>query len=241
MKNPLPSRQQEQQKLNISARPRFWDYQNSETAVRASNKDIRCSALPFWRLQDIQPERLRRTPPPRKGLIMAGYNYGYHRDKMEKEFAQIAATCRAEGIAEDTIGIIHRILLNELNSNRKFYTHTQSYDGMKLQNGSDVDVGNNPLLKNYLEQFSAPQVEIYEWHYMAWLDDIDTPEIVEWLRTLREGDILLLTLLVVNDLKQTEAAKILEKHDSAISRKMKQLRESLAKVLPEPLRKRYIR
>lgn len=172
---------------------------------------------------------------------MAGFNYGYHRKKMEKEFAQIASVCRAEGIAEDTIGIIHRILLNELNSNRKFYTHTQSYDGMKFQDGSDADVGSNPLLKNYLEQFSAPQVEIYEWHYMAWLDDIDTPEVVEWLGALGEEDILLLTLLVVDGLKQTEAAKILGKHDSAISRKMKQLRESLTKVLPEPLRKRYIR
>ena len=160
---------------------------------------------------------------------------------MEKEFAQIAATCRAEGIAEDTIEIIHRIRLNELNSNRKFYTHTQSYDGMKFQNGSDVDVGNNPFLEDYLEQFSAPQVEIYEWHYMAWLDDIDTPEVVKWLGALGEEDIRLLTLLVVDDLKQTEAAKILGKHDSAISRKMKQLRESLAKVLPEPLRKCYIR
>lgn len=160
---------------------------------------------------------------------------------MEKEFAQIAATCRAEGIPEDTIGIIHRMLLDELNSDRKFYCKTLSYDGTRLPDGSDTSVDSNPFLLDHLEQFSAPQVEISEWGYMAWLDDIDTPEIAEWLRTLGEGDIRLLTLLVVDGLKQTEAAKTLKKHDSAISRKIKGFRKKLAKALPEHIQRKYIR
>lgn len=172
---------------------------------------------------------------------MVGYNYAYHREKMEKEFAQIASVCRAEGTSEDKIEAIHRLLLDELNSNRRFQTHTMSYDGLQFADGDMVNEERSPLLRDHLEQFSVTQVDISEWGYMAWLDDIDTPEIVEWIRTLGEEDILLLTLLVVDDLKQTEAAKILKKHDSAMSRKMKQLRESLAKILPESLRKRYIR
>lgn len=167
------------------------------------------------------------------------FNYGYARNKMEQEFAQIAAVCRAEGMPEDTIEIIHRILLYELNSNRKFFNHTLSYDGMKFPNGENTSIDNNPLLENYLEQFCTPQVEIWEW--AGWIEDLDTPEIIVWAQGLNEIDRRLLTLLIEDGLKQTEVAKILKKHDSAISRKMKQLRESLEKVLPERLRKLYIK
>lgn len=75
----------------------------------------------------------------------------------------------------------------------------------------------------------------------GWIADLDTPEIIVWAQNLDKIDRQLLTLLAMDGLKQTEAAKILEKHSSAISRKIKQLREGLAKVLPEKLRKQYIR
>lgn len=170
---------------------------------------------------------------------MAGFNYGYARNKMEQEFAQIAAVCRAEGIPEDTIELIHRILLEELNSDRRYHTHTQSYDALQFPDGEDASVDNNPLVNKYLESFSTPKIQIWEW--AGWIEDLDTPEIIVWAQNLDEIDRQLLTLLAIDDLKQNEAAKILEKHSSAISRKIKQLREGLTKTLPEKLRKQYIR
>lgn len=170
---------------------------------------------------------------------MAGFNYGYERNKMEQEFAQIAKFCRAEGIPEDTIELMHRILMDELNSDRCYCTHTQSYDALQFPDGEDASVDKNPLMNKYLDNFSTPQVEIWEWG--GWIEDLDTPEVIVWAQGLDEADRLLLTLLAMDSLRQTEAAKILGKHESAISRKMKQLRESLAKVLPEWLRKQYIK
>ena len=98
---------------------------------------------------------------------------------------------------------------------------------------------NNPLVNKYLESFSSPEVQIWKW--AGWVEDLDTPEIIVWAQSLNETDHLLLTLLIESSLKQTEVAKILEKHDSAISRKMKHLRESLEKVLPERLKQKYIK
>ncbi len=171
---------------------------------------------------------------------MAGFNYGYERNKMEQEFAQIAAVCRAEGIPEDTIELIHRTMLDELNSNRRFQTHAQSsYDSLRFPNEGNTSVDKNPLVDKYLESFSAVQVEIWEW--AGWIEDLDTPEIIMWVQGLNELDRRLLTLLAMDGLKQTEVAKILKKQDSAISRKMKNFRESLTKVLPERLRKLYIK
>lgn len=167
------------------------------------------------------------------------FNYGYARNKMEQEFAQIAEVCRAEGIPEDTIELIHRILLDGLNSDRRYRTHTQSYDALQFPDGKSIGVDNNPLMDKYLDNFSMPQAGIWEWG--GWIEDLDTPEIIIWAQSLSESDRWLLTLLAMDGLKQTEAAKILEKQDSAISRKMKHLRESLAKVLPEWLRRKYIK
>ena len=171
---------------------------------------------------------------------MARFNYGYHRKKMEEEeFAQIAKVCRAEGMPEETIELIHRILLDELNSDRKFYNHTQSYDSLQFLDDENTSVDRNPLTDTYLKNFSVPQIEIWEWG--GWIEDLDTPEIIVWAQGLDEADRLLLSLLVEDGFKQTDAAKALEKHNTAISKKIKKLRESLAKVLPERVWKQYIK
>lgn len=169
-----------------------------------------------------------------------GFNYGYNRNKMEKEFAEIAVICREDGMSEEKIESIHRLLLDILNNDRRYYTHSQAYDGLQFMDGNEADEGCSPLLDKFQEQLSSVQVEICEWNRMAWIEDIDTPEIVVWLKSLKDDDIFMLTLIVVDGLKQTEVAKILGKHDSAISRKMKRLRNSLEKVLPDWLKKRLV-
>ncbi len=166
-------------------------------------------------------------------------NYGHNRKKMEEEFTEIAAICQAEGMPEENIEAIHRLMLDILNSDQRFYVHTVSYDELSFADGDETEEGRSPLLDKFQEQLSVNQMEICEWGYMDWLQDIDTPDISIWLKSLSEKDILILTLLVVDDMKQTEVAKVLEKHDSTISRKMKRLRESLAKVLPEELKRHY--
>lgn len=168
-----------------------------------------------------------------------GFNYGYNRNKMEKEFEEIATICRTEGMSEENIETIHRLMLDMLNSDRCFYVHTQSYDGLRFIDGDAAEEGRSPLLDKFQEQLSVVQAEIYEWDRMAWIDDIDTPEIVVWLKSLGDDDIFMLTLLTVDGMRQTEIAKVLEKHDSAISQKMKRLRKSLIKVLPERLKNQY--
>lgn len=168
-----------------------------------------------------------------------GFHYGYNRKKMEEEFAKIAAVCRAEGMPEEKIEMIHRLLLDILNNDRCFYVHTQSYDGLQFADGEEAEEGRSPLLDKFADRLSVVQMEICEWQRMDWIEDIDTPEIVIWLKSLDEEDILMLTLIVVDGMKQREVARALEKHDSAISRKMKRLRESLEKVLPERLKRQY--
>ena len=68
---------------------------------------------------------------------------------------------------------------------------------------------------------------------------MDTVEIIVWVKEQSEKDIELLTLLSVDELKQKEVAEMWGVSDAAISKRMKRIRESLAKVLPEWLRTGY--
>ena len=170
---------------------------------------------------------------------MSGFNYGYGRMKLEEEFSQMAEICHEEKFPKEKIEEIHKLLLEILNSERRYRKHTQSY-GL-FSNGEDAGEDNTPLLKKFLGTLSITPEEISHWGRMAWIDDLDTPEVIEWVKSLGEEDLQLLTLLVVDDKKQTEIAQLLGKHDSAISRRMKKLRKSLAKVLPENLRNKYIK
>ena len=173
-------------------------------------------------------------------MCRKNYNYRYHRGEMEKEFEQIAGICRKESMSEVKIELIYHTMKGELNGNRSFYRYTLFYDGIKFPDNRDTSVDNNPLMDKFLEKFSVEQVQDSECECYDWTEDMDTPEITTWLQGLKESDRQLLKLLVMDGLKQTEAAKVLGKHDSAISRKKKRLEESLAKVLPERLKKKYI-
>lgn len=165
-----------------------------------------------------------------------GFNYGYGRKKMEEEFAEIKAVCRKEGMSEESIEEIRRMMLDELNSNRRFYRHTQPLDGLQFADGEEAEEERSPLLDKFLGRLSVTQGEIYEWGRMDWIEDLDTVETIVWVKEQSEKDIELLTLLSVDGLKQKEVAGMWNVSPTAISKRMKKIRESLAKVLPEWLK-----
>lgn len=185
------------------------------------------------------------------------FPYGKNRRIMEKEYSEMAVICRKENESEEMIEQMHDLLLHQLNRDRAYITHTQPYEcynssdksksGAQTQNrtrledeGSDIiDEGRSPLLKKFSAQLSVTQGEIWEWGRMDWIEDLDTVEIIVWVREQSEKDIELLTLLSVDGLKQKEVAEMWGVSDAAISKRMKKIRESLAEVLPEWLRTSY--
>lgn len=186
------------------------------------------------------------------------FPYGKHRRAMEKEHSEMAVICREEKKSEEMIEQIHDLLLHQLNRDRAYITHTQPYEcydspngkgkrNVHTQNskrledeGSDIiDEGRSPLLKKFSAQLSVTQGEICEWGRMDWIEDLDTIEVIVWVKDQSEKDIELLTLLSVDGLKQKEVAEMWGISDAAISKRMKKIRESLAKVLPEWLKTSY--
>ncbi|MEY8392566.1 hypothetical protein AALA98_14615 [Lachnospiraceae bacterium 45-W7] len=179
------------------------------------------------------------------------FPYGKNRKIMEEEYNELAIICRKENKPEEMIEQIHDLLLHQLNRDRAYITHTQPYECYDSSNNkgnrnnyaqnrkrpeagdSDIiDEGQSPLLKKFSAQLSVTQGEICEWGRMDWIEDLDTVEIIVWIKKQSKKDIELLTLLSVDGLKQKEVAEIWGVSDAAISKRMRKIRESLAKVLP---------
>lgn len=167
---------------------------------------------------------------------MARYIYATERNKMEREFKRLATACREAGMSEDKIEDVHRMLLDELNSNRRYSIHTVSYDSTSSSEEDEPDIFLSRLQRKFLNKFSTTQGEISEWERNAWIEDLDSDEIIAWARTLDEMDFQLITLLTVDGLKQTEIAKLWGITVSAISQRKKRLAKELAQICGKRLK-----
>lgn len=163
-----------------------------------------------------------------------GFNYGKERYRTEKEFARFAKTCREAGMPEEAIAEMYQYDREALNSDRRYYTHTQPFDGAAFSGEDDEErkEGRSPLYKNCLAQCSV-QLEVrYSGRY-GWLEDIDTPALVLWLKALSDDDLELLTSIVFDCKSQSEVAREWRRSEAAISKRMKRLRKSLEKLFSE--------
>ncbi|MDE7418236.1 MAG: hypothetical protein K2N44_18345 [Lachnospiraceae bacterium] len=167
------------------------------------------------------------------------FNSGKGRYMVELENKGMAAICRKKDMTTEKIDAIHRMLLDNFNNDRKFYTHTQSYDNFQFSDGSEADEGSSPLLKKFADKLGVLQPDICEWGRLDWVEDIDTLEIAVWLKSQSEQNIELLTLIIVDGFKQCEIAELWGCSDTAISKRMKNIRNSLLEVLPTKLKERY--
>lgn len=161
------------------------------------------------------------------------FNYASERKRMEREFAAIAEQCRVAGIAEELIEDIHRNMLDELNSDRRFYTHTQSLDGFEFSDGETADESRSPLFERYIEQLSVCPSEISEWGRHDWINDINDPQLKNWIDTLSQEDVEFLTLIFADDLTQKQIAELRGCSEAAVSKKKARLFKAAKKFLSQ--------
>ena len=167
-----------------------------------------------------------------------GFNYGKERLEKEKELQEMTDICRDNGMMGINIESIHRLLLDELNSDRRYYTHIQYY-GVQFSDEEVANESNSLLLKKFLARFSTEQCKISGWGRLSWVEDIDSPEIVLWLKSLSSRDIELLTLIIIDGMSQTEIAAMWGCSNTSVSKRKKRIRSSLEAILPEWLKKCY--
>lgn len=159
------------------------------------------------------------------------FNYKLARKIMEAKFKPVKQICIAAGMSDETIKEIHDMYLDELNNDRQHYTHSLSLDAMTFPDSEGFDESCSPLYKRYLERFSVQQCEISEWGREDWIEDLDSTEIILWVKKISDKDKEILTYIMEGRLQKQEIADILGCSPSAISKHLKQMRAELGEIL----------
>jgi DNA-directed RNA polymerase specialized sigma24 family protein len=160
-----------------------------------------------------------------------GYNYGYEVKKFKERWAKLREVYAAAGMSEEAIQEMYEFdWEQDIKRERIWNIHTQPIDGFTDSSGNEIEDDRSPYLEKHLEQFSCSH-EISEWGRYDWIEDIDTPELADALKSLPEKDIELLTCLAVDGMPKADIAR-----EQGVSRaRITQRVERVKKIISESL------
>ena len=141
----------------------------------------------------------------------------------------------AAGMSEFAIQGMYELHVEQFNSERRWKTHTQSLDGAVFTDGDSADEDQSPLLDKFWRQLSNCQSEISEWGRYDWVDDLDTPELARYIKSLSEKNLELLTSMVVDKMNRANLSRAMGVSRAAITKRMKPIEKVLEDIFPDRL------
>ena len=154
------------------------------------------------------------------------WNNGLERKKFEDEQAKLAAEYRAAGMNEEQIQAMYEFDLSVLRGNRSYAEHTQPFLETPFEDGDD---GQSPLYERFPEALTVTMdLPVGNSRY-AWIDELNDPALVEFVKNLSERDLELITLLAFDDNTHQEAASQFGITRSGVTKRVEQLRKIFQK------------
>lgn len=152
------------------------------------------------------------------------WNNAYRRKQFEEKQKKQAEEYRALGMTEEQIQAMCEFDLEQFRSDRRFYSHTQSF----LPDTFDENEDNDEKLSIFelFEDVFTTTIEEAECKSRYWwIEEINNLELYSIVMGLSKEQIELLTLIYVDRLSQSEAAKIFNVSQAAISQRLKKINE----------------
>ena len=150
----------------------------------------------------------------------------FNKGREWKKFLQIqqaqAKWYRSEGMSEAQIRAMYDYDLKACNSMRRFADHTQP-----LACGNGGEDGMSPLLKAFPSQLTYTIEQRQEYSLFWWIEEIDTPALVEAVKKMNKNDLLLLTGICFCRFTQQEMAKYFGLSQRGISKRISRLKKLL--------------
>ena len=155
-----------------------------------------------------------------------GFNNAKERRKFEDEWVKLQKQYREAGFSEEGIAAMRAYDEEVFRSNRRFGEHKQE---LPIEDFGEDDTENRTSLFGKFESLTISFDEgDFEDRY-AWVDTIDDPALASKLKLLKESDLELLTLMVVDGYGQREIARMLGLNHNAIWKKINRIKIFLEK------------
>ena len=151
------------------------------------------------------------------------WNNAYRRKQFEEKQKKQAAEYRALGMTEEQIQSMYEFDLEQFRSDRRFYSHTQSF----LPDTFDENEDNDEKLSIFelFEDVFTTTIEEAECKSRYWwVDEIGEDDLLGGVRNLNSEQIEILTLIVFENYSQKDAAEKMGIPYRSFKRKIQQIK-----------------
>lgn len=158
------------------------------------------------------------------------WNNALERKKFEAEWKRREAEFRAAGLSEEQIQHFREFEEETFRSDRRYYMHTQPLQVCEFDE-DDCDESDNALFNNNLETLSVEMEPLGTNSRYGWIEEFENEELASRLYKLSDDDLLIVTLLFVENRSKTEIARIQGVSQQAISKKWARIKKILVQGL----------
>ena len=117
-----------------------------------------------------------------------GFKYAREKRKFDEKWEKLEDWYRKSGMSEDAIREMREYDWNELKARRR-------YENKRDESGADI------------EEIAEPETERKTSGRYCWIEDLNNPALVHKLRKLTSHELEIITLLIIDDLTQQQAAE----------------------------------
>lgn len=149
------------------------------------------------------------------------WNNGYERKNFEIIQRKQSDEYRRLGMSELQIKEMYEFDLRTFNSNRRYYSHTQSLE--TLNSGDCGDQEDLVLMQKFKDSLTVSLDDTGHHASDWWVEEIENPKLARIVKALSPQEIHLLTLYVFEGMKQSDLAEIFGVTQQSISKKTKHL------------------
>ncbi len=158
------------------------------------------------------------------------WNDGYERRKFEARQKKQAEEYRALGMTEEQIKVMYEFDLEQYKSDRRYYSHTQSFVPDDFDENEDDDEKLS-IFDKFKDVLTTSIEESGNKSRYWWFEEIDNPDLVRNIKSLSTEQLELLTLVVIDGYGQAEIAELMKVSQSAISQRIATIRKILKATL----------
>jgi DNA-directed RNA polymerase specialized sigma subunit len=156
------------------------------------------------------------------------WNDGYERKMFAKRQEKQAAEYRALGMTEEQIQTMYEFDLEQFKSERRHRMHTQQFTSSDFEEGEEDD-SESTLLDKFFDELICTIETSGDKSKYWWVEEIDDYETVKKIKALSERDLEILTLMVIDELKNKEVAQVTGIPLRTIERKKAQFKKLFKK------------
>lgn len=146
------------------------------------------------------------------------WNNAYERKKFEARQKKQAEEYKALGMTEKQIKAMYEFDLEQFNCDRRCRMHTQPLQVAEFDE-NDADESDNSLIKEFFDQLTCTIDDSADKPRYWWVEEIDDPETVRKLKSLSATDLKIVTLMVIDECKHEDIARIMGVSVRTIERK----------------------